>query len=173
MKKTLSFLRALVLVLSMGTMAFADGTTTLSTTVPPATYTLNIPADQEIAFGATRAEIGNVTVSDSSGFAEGKNLKVTLSYEPFKSKDVSSTIPFIIMPLLSGGVGSLPSGSSIVFQGEESGTVTEKGGLLQTSGSYAEMTGLVLKIESTDWGKALGGDYTATITFTSEVVLAE
>ena len=73
MKKTLSFLMALVLVLSLGTMAFADGTTTLSTTVPPATYTLNIPADQEITFGATRAEIGNVTVSDSSGFAEGKN----------------------------------------------------------------------------------------------------
>lgn len=34
MKKTLSFLMALVLVLSLGTMAFADGTTTLSTTVP-------------------------------------------------------------------------------------------------------------------------------------------
>ena len=26
---------------------------------------------------------------------------------------------------------------------------------------------------STDWGKALGGDYTAQITFTSEVVVAE
>ena len=29
---------------------------------------------------------------------------------------------------------------------------------------------LYLTVKSSDWGKALGGEYTATITFTAEVV---
>lgn len=94
MKKLASFLLVLAMILSMGTLAFADGTTTLSTTVPAAQYTLNIPADQTIPFGATSTEIGNVTVSDSSGFAKGKNLNVTVAYDAFSSADVSTTIPF-------------------------------------------------------------------------------
>ena len=104
MKKLASFLLVLAMILSMGTLAFADGTTTLSTTVPAAQYTLNIPADQTIPFGATSADIGNVTVSDSSGFAVGKNIKVTVTYDAFSSSDVSTTIPF---ELVLGGAAQI------------------------------------------------------------------
>ncbi len=33
--------------------------------------------------------------------------------------------------------------------------------------------GFSVEILSADWGKALGGDYTSTITFTAEVVVEE
>ena len=35
------------------------------------------------------------------------------------------------------------------------------------------MTNLELRVNSEDWGKALGGEYSATITFTCEVVVEQ
>ena len=83
MKKIISLALVMALMLAMGTMAFAEKTTTLTTTVPDAEYTLNIPANQTVPFGAQSTEIGNVTVSDSSGFAVGKNIQVIVSYGDF------------------------------------------------------------------------------------------
>ena len=64
MKKVISFVLAVMLLASMVPTVFAANatanTTTLTTTVPDAEYTLNIPADQEIKFGETS------TGSDSS-----------------------------------------------------------------------------------------------------------
>lgn len=184
MKKLASFLLVLAMILSMGTLAFADGTTTLSTTVPAAQYTLNIPADQTIPFGATSTEIGNVTVSDPSGFAVGKNLNVTVTYNAFSSSDVSTTIPFT---LKLGGTSSdwsgasyeLASGDTLKFRGLVSGEVESQAYLGKSvtlagiSDTDVFLTQLKVSMLSTDWGKALGGDYTAQITFTSEVVVAE
>ena len=97
MKKIFAILLAVTMLASMATVASAaESTTTLTTTVPAASYTLNIPADQKIEFGATETDIGNITVTNSNGFAWGKNLKVTLSWEDFKSDGVASTIPFHI-----------------------------------------------------------------------------
>ena len=82
MKKFIAIVLAVLTVLSFSTVAFAEGnTTTLTTTVPDATYTLNIPADQQITFGATSTDIGTVTVTNSSGFAAGKDLHVTITYD--------------------------------------------------------------------------------------------
>lgn len=178
MKKIVSIILVLVTVLSMSTMAFADGTTTLTTTVPAATYTLNIPADQTIAFGATSTEIGNVTVSNSAGFAEGKNIKVTFVYDSFKCEDTTTVIPFSIYPGLSAGVSAsgdwtISSGKCITFRGTSDGTATERGGIKLSNGNYVDVVVINVLIDSANWGKALGGDYTATITFTSEVVAEE
>lgn len=184
MKKLASFLLVLTMILAMGTLAFADGTTTLSTTVPAAQYTLNIPADQTIPFGATSTEIGNVTVSDSSGFAKGKNLNVTVTYDAFSSSDVSTTIPFELV-LCGDHTGNsqtkkFASGENLVFRGLSSGSVESKAFMLHyysngfpTSEYDINVGQLKVSMLSTDWGKALGGDYTAQITFTSEVVVEE
>lgn len=64
MKKLSALFLALVLLVSAVPTAFAanttPNTTTLTTTVPSATYVLNIPADQEIPFGQTSMGIGNI-----------------------------------------------------------------------------------------------------------------
>ena len=176
MKKLTTLVLALALAASLAVPAFAASTTTLTTTVPAATYTLNIPADQEIPFGATETKIGSVNVTDSAGFASEKNLIVTLAWEDFKSESTNTTIPFYLEGR-AGTKGSLEikSGDTIKFEGTSSGTVNKYSTMelvsYQTGNTYTDdMTSIYFRANSTYWGKALGGDYSATITFTAEVV---
>ncbi len=178
MKKLFTILLAVTMLASMATVASAAGTTTLTTTVPAASYTLNIPADQEIPFGATSTEIGEVTVTNSSGFARGKNLNVTFDYVPFSCENVSTTIPFVInmygMQTTGGNAGNsfnldYESGEFVVFKGKADGTVANRP--TKTAADTSEFTAMNIVMNSTDWGKALAGEYTATITFTAEVVV--
>ena len=182
MKKFFAILMAVAIFASMATVvSAAESTTTLSTTVPVASYTLNIPADQEIAFGATETDIGFATISDSSGFAVGKDLKVTITYTPFANEDLVTTIPYTLTIKASDSTRDskvLTSGDAVIFKGKANGTVAEKAYLGEynvTTGNYGYTEYLyadacLLKANSEDWGKALGGEYTATITFTAEVV---
>ena len=186
MKKIFSILLAVTMLASMATVASAaENTTTLATTVPAATYTLNIPADQEIPFGTTHSNIGNIKITDANGFAVGKNLEVTVTYDAFTSNDVATQIPYTLSLYAekysnnySGSYEEknqeLPSGSSIIFKGLSSGAVDNNikiettylsGGTLMVPVDY-----IGFNAKSDDWGKALGGEYTATITFTAEVV---
>lgn len=168
MKKLFAILMVALMVVSMTTVVSAANTTTLTTTVPAASYTLNIPADQTIPFGTEKIDIGNVTVTDSAGFAEGKNLKVTVTYEDFACSAVTTTIPYVLQPVMGLGtnIGSaLKSGDFITFMGQNTGEVAE-----QAKVSANDMDGLCFVADSEDWGKALAGEYTSTITFTAEVV---
>lgn len=180
MKKFFAVLLVVTMIASMATVVSAADTTTLTTTVPAATYTLNIPADQEISFGATETNIGNLTVTDASGFAEGKNLEVTVTYDAFKADGIATTIPFQV----DAGVkdperydSRIDSNEIIIFMGLSTGAVSQNGKLPfedYTGKVYADIIdGLSVRIESADWGKALAGEYTATITFTCEVVVEE
>ena len=182
MKKSLTLLLAATMIISMATIASAASTTTLTTTVPAATYTLNIPADQEINYGTTETDIGFVTVTNSSGFAKGKNLQVTVTYTPFSNNELSTNIPYTLVIKNTNydtPSKTLNSGDSVIFRGETSGIVESEpylGDRMGTSGNtsygYAvNADSCILKIKSEDWGKALGGEYYATITFTAEVVV--
>lgn len=172
MKKLFAILLAVTLIASMATVVSAADTTTLTTTVPAANYTLNIPANQEITYGETSTDIGTITVSNATGFAAGKNLKVTVTYDAFTSEGVSTTIPFV---LTASGVApsqgnktstyDYASGSAFVFKGNAAGGVNTP----TFEGAY-NLTSLLITVDSADWGKALAGDYTATITFNTEVV---
>ncbi|MBR6530538.1 MAG: hypothetical protein IKT43_03890 [Clostridia bacterium] len=169
MKKFFAILLAVAMFASMATFVSAASTTTLTTTVPGAAYTLNIPADQEIEFGATATNIGDITVTNSSGFAWGKNLKVTLSWEDFKSDSVSSTIPFHINAYYSEeDYYVLQSGDYIYFEGQSDGSVSNLWVHWANDRTYAIKN---FGVAIYDWGKALAGDYTATITYTAEVVV--
>lgn len=166
MKKVITLALALLMVCSMSVTAFA-ATTTLTTTVPEATYTLNIPANQEIPFGTTRQSIGNVTVTDAAGFAVGKNLNVTITYDAFTAEGISTTIPYALS--LSGynsTYKAIASGDVVTFEGKANGTVAET---LTVEDGYDAVC-LLFTAESEDWGKALAGEYSTTITFTAEVV---
>lgn len=172
MKKLIAIALAALTVLSFSTVAFAADTTTLTTTVPDATYTLNIPADQQITYGETSTDIGTITVTNSSGFATGKNLKVTLTYDKFKSAEVSTTIPYYIATYNDENYeNEKQSGHSVIFKGTSWGECYKN--YEADCGPYSAVDDnkiLQVKIDSTDWGKALGGEYSSTITFTAEVV---
>lgn len=178
MKKLSALILALVLLVSVIPAAYAanatPNTTTLTTTVPSATYVLNIPADQTITFGKTETRIGNVTVTDSTNFAEGKNVDVTVEYTPFTAEvaEISTTIPYSLIRASSNDrTSSISSGSKMTFEGKSDGTVNELTKFIYSrTGEAYYMSNLVVSISSTNWGKALAGDYKSTITFTAEVV---
>lgn len=173
MKKLFAILLAVMLFASMATIASAE-TTTLTTTVPAATYTLNVPADQKITYGKNYTEIGTVTITDANGFAPGKNVKVTVSYTDFTCEDVTTTIPFYLSGTYSYTYSSagdkystINSGDSMLFKCD---TINRLTNALHPDDADYKMTKMEVRISSNDWGKALAGEYTATINFTAEVV---
>ena len=177
MKKLATLVLALALAASLAVPAFAANTTTLTTTVPAATYTLNIPADQEIPYGSTETNIGNVTVTDSASFAEGKNVEVTVTKSDFKSDTTDTTIAFTLSLVNTSNAQRkiISSSTPLLFKGRANGTVAEKAHFTYSDVSqgnpasgYADH--ITLNIDSESWGKALAGNYSATITFTAEVV---
>ena len=186
MKKLFAMALAVIMVVSMATVASAESTTTLTTEVPAATYTLNIPASQEIPFGATKTDIGNITVTDASGFAAGKNLAVTVEYDAFTAEGISTQIPYTLSLYAEGNsmtnnayhpaTMELPTGTTVTFKGKDDGTLYEK---IKLNTSYTQgsntldipVTCVYFNANSEDWGKALAGEYTTTITFTCEVVV--
>ena len=186
MKKISALILALALLASALPAAFATNatpnTTTLTTTVPSASYVLNIPADQTITFGETRTYIGNVTVTDSKNFADGKNVAVTVEYAPFaaEAEEIGTTIPYTLCASSAASSSDasnakicvLESGEKMTFKGKSDGTVNE---LTEFSpgavGANFYMKNMYVSISSRDWGKALAGDYKSTITFTSEIVV--
>ena len=174
MKKLFAILLAVMLFASMATVASAE-TTTLTTTVPAATYTLNIPADQEIPFGATATDIGSISVTNASGFAKGKNLKVTVTLGDFSCEKTTTTIPFTLRLNTSESNGeetkAINSGDTITFAGQADGSTLEFIQVKDTVSKPVDADQTFLLVNSADWGKALAGEYTATITFTAEVVV--
>lgn len=177
MKKLTAFILTAVLMLSLGVFALADGTTTLTTTVPAATYTLTIPKDMEVTYGKSDVDVKSLDATAVSGFAVGKNLKVTVNYTPFECKNVSTTIPYKVNAIIEWSrddgnkdLGLINSGASLLFK------CTGTNSLVPTTLSgdiYGALYFFHLTFDNSDWGKALAGDYIATMTFTSEVVAAE
>ena len=176
MKKLFAILFAVMMVASMATVVSAESTTTLVTTVPAAAYTLNIPAEgTEVPFGTTEMDIGNFTVTGSSGFAKGKNLSVTVTYTPFTADGISTEIPYTLKLLSGTTKKELASGSAIIFKGKADGSVNAQT-MIPTAGnmgnySDSPVSAVLLTANSDDWGKALAGEYSSTLTFTCEVVV--
>lgn len=178
MKKLFALALAVMLVASMTTMASAASTTTLTTVVPAATYTLNIPANQQIPFGANSTDIGSLSATETASFTEGKNLVVTMSFDAFACEDVDTTIPYSLKFYFETvGVEQFSekvSGDSVRFLGQGDGTLTLYPQATTPNGeSRFDMDCICLCIDTEDWAQALPGEYTSTITFAAEVVVEE
>jgi hypothetical protein len=176
MKKLIALALAVVTAMSCSMMAFAANTTTLTTTVPGATYTLNIPADQEIPFGKEEVSIGKITVTNSTGFGVGKNLHVTINYDAFvcNNDSVTTTIPYTLQLFNTADSEEkliVESGSTVIFKGNSSERVPEY--LPSPNESWKNLNDTRIIVNSGAWGKAMPGTYSSVITFTTEVVTAQ
>ena len=170
LKKTLSLFLVILLTLAVAPSVLADGTTALTTTVPGPEYTLNIPADQTIEYGATGVSIGTMQVTESSGFAQGKDLAVTVTYTAFSCADTDTTIEFLLRPLDASGetiIGSVGDNTTYDFKGQTDGSLSQYSKLGNNPGDVCDF---LLMIDSTTWGQADPGNYTGAITFTAQVV---
>lgn len=177
MKKIIAIVLAMMTVFSYATIAFAENATTFTTTVPGVEYTLNIPESQEIPFGTDRKELTVPTVTNATGFAEGKDLKVTVDYPKddewygsFTSEDVSTKIRFGMGWSNENGGDEL---DYLYYKGQTDGTTEEKPFYVLPSGTVEYVESILIYFCTQDWYTALPGDYSATITFTAEVVSTE
>lgn len=172
MKKMIALVVALITVLTIPTVAFAANQTVLTTTVPAATYTLNVPADQTVDFGDTEIFLPGLAIEDAFGFAAGKGVAVTIIYDAFVCEGVNTTIPITLKANYITGISgtyadTFESGDSLLFT--YSGSRLVPSSYVSGNTTY-NLTSLSVTTNSADWGKALAGEYTATITFTAEVV---
>ena len=175
MRKTIALILVVCTLLSFAVAASADSftsTTTLTTKVPAASYTMKIPADQTIKYGAEITKIGIVTIVDSEGFSAKKNVEVTVGFTEFTSKGVDTTIPYKIIAVLGGNYIN-DTEFVLRFEGQQDGTVKSKATSIisgVTNNSSDTLDHMAIMISSDAWADALAGDYTSTITFISKVV---
>ena len=173
MRKTIALILAVCTLLSFTVAASADtftSTTTLTTKVPAASYTMKIPADQTIQYGTELTDIGNVTIENSEGFSAKKNIEVTVDLTELTSETVDTTIPYQIRNVSSSGMTiDFDTEAVLRFEGQQDGTVKSRATNINES-PLDELNRMLVLIKSDDWANALAGDYTSTITFTSKVV---
>ena len=163
MKKSISFILALVMVACMSITAFAaegpGGSTKLTTTVPEPSYILHIPADQAITYGDTETNIGKATVSNV-----GSNIKiinVKPSWTNFTDGSGHSIPLTLVFDFYMDGVRSLNHAQTSAF----ANTLYSAG---KTSNIYCEY---FVQVAENDWKAAAPGNYSATITWTSSYTL--
>lgn len=148
MKKLISMMLGLVLILSLSTTAFAageqTGSTTITAEVPEPTYTIVIPADMTLEYGNTEAQkIGDFCVSNIVG--------ITDRY----------VMCHISVTDLTSAVGTIPVKYTV--DGREVDELFEDFAVYDyTLPGYVNRH---LYATVTYWDSAAPGTYTATITF--------
>lgn len=139
--------------------------------IPAPAYTLNIPADQTVPYKAESHRLDCPTVSGTSGFAAGKNIRLTVSWTAFTSEAASTAIPFSMMLYSTSGTGCDFSSGTAYFIGNEDGTATEYPVAISGStGEHMPAAYFTLNFNAADWEAAMPGEYKASITFSTEMV---
>lgn len=154
MKKFLSLILALTMLACMSATAFAaddhSGTQTIITSKAAPGYTLTIPADTSIPWGTTASyNVGKFYVSADDGFDFDKYY-ITVTWGEggeFTSSTpgVTTTIPYIL-----SAFSDMSPESSMRFV---------------TSYNHS----IYMQVEEAAWKAADPGEYSTTITYTSEI----
>lgn len=172
MKKLLSLLLALVLMLSLSVTAFANaevgnvygGTTELYTIVPEASYTLVIPSVVEIPYRATDYLVAEPYVTDVENFEPNDRVHLETNWTDLVYGD--NVIPMeIVMNFYDGG--------ELEYDHVDPKTHTQTC-YVHNDPKWPDGARIDYKLEyysviSADaWNDAVPGQYSATLTFESE-----
>ena len=146
MKKLISSIICLLLVMVLSVTAFADNSTggdaDITTSIAP-TYTVTIPADVNVQFTATETAFGTIEVT-ASQIHPDKQIRVTLTTDGELNNTIDTTkvIPYVIKDASGAGFTT----ATYLTEGDK--------------------TVLSIHITADDWNAAYAGDYTDTVTFT-------
>lgn len=162
-------LLAAFLVLCVPVAAAAESTT-ISVVVPEPSYQMTIPVDIQMEYKADRCALNAPSISQSTGFTERAYLTVSISHSGvFSSQDTSTTIPFAFYAKTEGGLSEWASGTSLIYDRMEDGSVSSAGHM--AGGEIP--SGFELQISNSAWEKANPGTYRATVTFTAQLAFTE
>ena len=156
MKKILSLVLVIVMMMSMTVTAFAadeqSGTSTVTAVVPvpPAEYTIHIPADMTLEYGnGERQLVGEVSVTDVKNVPDGKDISARMEATPLKSTE-GNVIPAVF--------------EWRTKYGSEYYNIPTYAPVLYTDDAYIN-TYLYAQVTEEDWEAAKPGTYTSTITY--------
>ena len=159
----------LLLALGMGTAALADtqGTQRVTTSVPdpepPAapSWTLHIPADTAIPYGATETPVGTVTVSDVENVPAGKAITCNISNTNLESGLLAIPLGVVfdryVDDVLIDDHKPVSVGAPALYDGAQPDRTFR-----------ADLFALV---GPADWAAAAPGYYEAAVTYTSGLVV--
>lgn len=162
MKKVLSIALAVVMMLAVCVPAFAadittgggTGTTIIKTVTTTAggedaaNFTVTIPADTEITWGA---ESTTLTYYVESHLRYGQHVEVSVAGNGVMSYVASADDTFTL-PYALGGEAAYAAESPVVYP--------------------AASPDFTVNVAEDDWNRAVIGEYSDTLTFTAEVVTA-
>lgn len=174
MKKIISTILAVTLLLSMSVTAFAgDNEQKITVNIPERHFTMKIPATTEIQYGSNDVVILNNELKLTSNdptllFSNNHYVKVDITYNDLTHKrDNKYTLPLSILYAkpadktnIQGGYGedytweALTSGESVTFD---------------SYGDFYWTNGYRLGAKVTAWDNAEPGEYQATLTYTVEI----
>lgn len=124
-------------------------------------YTVTIPADTTVAFGAAQTDFGKIELTEAR-LDPGKAVKVSLTHSDLKnSADTAKVIPYTVMAQYASGA-----------QGEVYIPFNTNGQPLEMN-TAGQAFALSIEIGEEDWNKAYAGSYSDTVTFTVEYVDAQ
>lgn len=138
--------------------------------VPTPSYTLNIPAAQTVPFGAQTYSLALPTVSEAGGFSAGQVIALTIGHTAFVSDTASTAIPFEIKVVSTEGAEYTLDEGSVYYHALNDSSAAATPSLVFAGGDSVELSQLMLHFATADWQRALGGEYSADITFTSAIV---
>lgn len=180
MKKIVSLLLALALMMSLAIPALAaDGATAagvnergssevyVTTVVPEPSYTMVLPAEVEIAYGDTDAEIAVAEVTNVKGFHTGDTVRMTAEHSALMNDMVDSSdwISYDLVYLrLDGGE----------LQGIGNAATDEPSQIAYQHGAEVAVTlAYLASFNAQAWEEAVPGEYSGWITFNYWYVPAE
>ena len=172
MKKILALVIGLLLIVPMATVVSA-ASTTLTMVVPEAEYTLVIPKNQQISYRSKGEVLGGVSVKDTAGFSEGKDLEVTVTAAPFTCSTTDTELSYTLSAQQATAGGKefeLGTNFRIVFQGKSDGSLDTLSKVITKSSGAQSFDVLEIDFNDADWDDLKPGEYTATITFKAKVV---
>ena len=168
MKKLLTFILALVMVMSLSVTAFAEGgTTTLTVEVPNAaepSYTLHIPANTTLTYGNTEKQqvSGYLYVQNVQ---DAKAIKCLAPYTDLMNTSDSSDKIALRLYAYSPHYASVRPVDQATGQIEESSGL-KTGTLYENYGGLGWYPALTFYAEVSDWsGATPGATYQSVITF--------
>lgn len=180
MKKIVSLLLVLTLMMSLAIPAFAnDGAAAaggsssgcselvVKTVVPEASYTMVLPAEVEIAYGDTDAEIAVAQVTNVKGFHTGDTVRMTAEHSALMNDmvDPSGWISYDLVYLRLDGGQMLGRGNA---------ATDEPSQIAYQHGAEVEVTlAYLAEFNAQAWEEAVPGEYSGWITFNYWYVPAE
>lgn len=171
MKKIISIILSVTLLMCMSVTAFADEQI-VTVTIPDRDFTMSIPATTEMQYGnndvvALKNELTVTSTNPTLLFSNGHYVQVDISYGDLVHKDNNSyTLPLSILYAKPADENNIAGGYGETYTWEN---LASGGNIIFTGTDFYWTNGYRLGAKVTGWENAEPGEYQTTVTYTATI----